>query len=236
MSRAIEYSDGDAKLCGLLAEPSATSARAAVLVCHEGPGFGPHVKRRTQMLAELGYSAFALDMFGDGSPLIADPVAMRERMTPWLEDRVALRRRAQAGLDALRRTTSAPNDTLLAIGYCFGGTTVLELARAGAALNGVFSFHGGLKTPIPATQRSVKARILSCVGAEDPLIPIEDRNAFEDEMKAAGASWQTMLFSGAEHSFTNRDVAARPGFSYNAWADGLSWSAMQAFFDGVLDQ
>src|SRR5262245_37304615 len=233
MSREIEYFDGNARLRGWLAEPRSTSRRAAVLVCHEGPGLGAHVKRRVEMLAELGYSAFALDIFGDGSPPIADLAAMRERMTPWLQDRVALRRRARAGLDALM-SNAATEDKLLAIGYCFGGTTALELARAGEPLKGVVSFHGGLKAPMPAAPGVVKARVLSCVGADDATIPIEDRTAFEDEMKTAGAVWQTLLFSGAEHSFTNKDVQARPGFRYDAWADGQSWSAMRTFFDGVL--
>jgi dienelactone hydrolase len=154
-------------------------------------------------------------------------------MTPWFEDRAALRRRALAALDVLARQIGAQGK-MLAVGYCFGGTVALELARAGAPLLGVVSFHGGLKTSMPAVPRVMNARVLSCVGANDPTIPLEDRTSFEKEMEDAGANWQALLFSGAEHSFTNRDMVPRPGFSYNAWADRQSWAAMQAFFDDVL--
>jgi dienelactone hydrolase len=234
MSREVEYSDGDTKLRGLMAVP-AGQARAAVLVFHEGPGLGTHVKRRIEMLAELGYAAFAADFFGNGSPTLAEIDEIRARMTPWLQDRAALRRRALAALETFARQSVAPQRTTLAIGYCFGGTVALELARAGAPLLGVVSFHGGLKTTLPAAPGSVKGRVLSCVGANDPTIPLEDRTDFEREMETAGAKWQTALYSGAEHSFTNRDMVARPGFSYNPWADHESWAAMQTFFDAVLE-
>jgi dienelactone hydrolase len=183
------------------------------------------------MLAELGYSAFAIDVFGGGAPMESDRDKMFGRLMPWLQDRQALRARALAGFDAFRK--AAETKVTFAIGYCFGGTVALELARMGAPLTGVASFHGGLKAGIPAEPGAVKAAILSCVGTEDPAIPLEDRNAFEAEMLAAGAKFQTLLFSGTMHSFTNKDAPTMPGFGYNAWADQQSWAAMRAFFEAL---
>jgi dienelactone hydrolase len=226
----IAYSEGGVALNGLLARPEG-SARAGVLVCHEGPGRGGHIQRRLAMLADLGYAAFALDVFGEGSPMETEREKIFGRLMPWLENRQALRARALAGLNAFQ--DAIKTETTFAIGYCFGGTVALELARMGAALDGVASFHGGLKAGIPAEPGAVKAAILSCVGTEDPAIPLEDRTAFEAEMMAAGAKFQTMLFSGTMHSFTNKDAPSMPGFGYGAWADQQSWAAMQAFFQAL---
>lgn len=227
----IAYSEGGVPLTGLLVRPQGEAARGSVLVCHEGPGRGEHVERRLGMLAELGYAAFALDIFGEGSPVLTEREKIFGRLMPWLQDRSGLRARAQAGLDALKGAVDM--NVTFAIGYCFGGTVALELARMGAPLDGVVSFHGGLKAAIPAQPGAVKAAILSCVGTEDPSIPLEDRNAFEGEMIAAGAKFQTLLFSGTAHSFTNKDAPSLPGFAYAPWADQQSWAAMQAFFHAL---
>ena len=227
----IAYSENGVSLNGLLVQPKNGATRGGVLVCHEGPGRGGHIHRRLEMLAELGYAAFALDIFGDGAPLETEREKIFGRLMPWIQDRQALRARALAGLNAFKE--AAPTDITFAIGYCFGGTVALELARMGAPLRGVASFHGTLKAGIPAEQGAVKAAILSCVGTEDPAIPLEDRTAFEAEMVAAGTKFQTLLFSGTAHSFTNKDAPTMPGFGYSAWADQQSWSAMQAFFDAL---
>jgi dienelactone hydrolase len=228
----IVYSENGVSLNGLLVRPNNAPVRAGVLVCHEGPGRGDHIRRRLEMLAELGYAAFALDIYGEGSPVETDGEKMFGRLRPWLEKREGLRARALAGLNAFKN--AAETKVTFAIGYCFGGTVALELARMGAPLAGVVSFHGGLKATIPAKPSVVKAHILSCVGTEDPSIPLEDRSAFEAEMIAAGAQFQTLLFSGTLHSFTNTDTpSSRPGFGYNAWADQQSWSAMQSFFNAL---
>lgn len=227
----IAYSENGVSLQGLFARSNKPSVRASVLVCHEGPGRGDHIRRRLEMLAELGYAAFALDIYGQGSPVETDREKIFPRLMPWLENREGLRARALAGLNAFKNT--AATKLTFAIGYCFGGTVALELARMGAPLDGVVSFHGGLKAKIPAEPGAVKAPILSCVGTEDPSIPLEDRDAFEAEMKAAGAKFQTLLFSGTSHAFTNKDAPSVPGFGYNAWADQQSWSAMQSFFQAL---
>ena len=230
----IAYTENGVSLSGLLVQPKGGSARAGVLICHEGPGRGAHIHRRLEMLAELGYAAFALDVFGDGAPVETERDKIFGRLMPWLQDRQALRARALAGLDAFKKAASTK--ITFAIGYCFGGTVALELARMGAPLTGVASFHGGLKAGIPAESGAVKAAVLSCVGTEDPSIPLEDRTAFEAEMLAAGAKFQTLLFSGTMHSFTNKDAPSIPGFGYNAWADQQSWSAMRAFFEALEAQ
>lgn len=227
----IAYSENGVSLQGLLVRPKNASARANVLVCHEGPGRGAHIQRRLDMLADLGYAAFALDIYGDGSPVEGDPQKIFPRLMPWLENRVGLRSRALAGLDAFKAVSDAKFN--FAIGYCFGGTVALELARMGAPLDGVASFHGGLKAGIPAETGAVKAAVLSCVGTEDPSIPLEDRSAFEAEMIAAQAKFQTLLFSGAKHAFTNTEAPPIPGFGYSPWADTQSWAAMQAFFQAL---
>lgn len=227
----IAYSENGTSLTGLLVRPENTTVRAGVLVCHEGPGRGGHIQRRLEMLAELGYAAFALDVFGGGSQPETEREKIFGRLMLWLENREGLRTRAAAGLDAFRNAIKT--EITFAIGYCFGGTVALELARMGAALDGVVSFHGGLKATLPAEPGKVKAAVLSCVGTEDPSIPLEDRTAFEAEMIAAGAKFQTLLFSGTMHSFTNKDAPTMPGFGYNAWADQQSWAAMQSFFKGL---
>jgi dienelactone hydrolase len=227
----IAYSENGVSLKGLLVRPGNQPARASVLVCHEGPGRGGHVQRRLEMLAQLGYAAFALDIYGEGSPMETEREKIFGRLMPWLENRQGLRARALAGLNAFKN--AAQTKLTFAIGYCFGGTVALELARMGAPLDGVVSFHGGLKAKIPAEPGAVKAPILSCVGTEDPSIPLEDRSAFEAEMIAARAKFQTLLFSGTMHAFTNKDIPSMPGFGYNAWADQQSWAAMQAFFQAL---
>jgi dienelactone hydrolase len=224
----IAYSENGVSLKGLLVRPSNAPVRAGVLVCHEGPGRGDHVRRRLEMLADSGYTAFALDIYGEGSPVETEREKIFGRLMPWLENREGLRARALAGLNAFKN--AAATKLTFATGYCFGGTVALELARMGAPLDGVVSFHGGLKAKIPAAPGAVKAPILSCVGTEDPSIPLADRSAFEAEMTAAGARFQTLLFSGTMHAFTNKDIPSMPGFGYSAWADQQSWSAMQAFF------
>jgi dienelactone hydrolase len=227
----IAYSENGVSLKGLLVHPNNTSVRASVLVCHEGPGRGDHVRRRLEMLAKLGYAAFALDIYGEGSPVETEREKIFGRLMPWLENREGLRARALGGLNAFKN--AAETKLTFAIGYCFGGTVALELARMGAPLDGVVSFHGGLKATIPAKPGAVKGPVLSCVGTEDPSIPLEDRSAFEAEMIAAGAKFQTLLFSGTKHAFTNKDAPSIPGFGYSAWADQQSWSAMQSFFQAL---
>jgi dienelactone hydrolase len=154
---------------------------------------------------------------------------------PFKDDRKLMRSRAAAGLEVLRRHAFVDTNKLAAIGFCFGGTTSLELARAGADLRGVVAFHAGLGTTMPAHPGQVKAKILVCEGGDDPHVPPPEVVAFEDEMRKATADWQVNSYGGAVHSFTNPAANdAAHGVAYNALADRRSWLAMKDFFAEVF--
>jgi dienelactone hydrolase len=232
----IAYSADGADMIGYLAvDDSKPGKRPGILVCHEGPGLNDHAKTSARRLAELGYIAFAMDYHGGGA-VISDFGVLMQRIQGWMADPTGIRARAHAALGVLTSQPETDTDRLAGIGYCFGGTTVLELARAGEPLKGVVGFHSGLGTGRPAQKGAVKAKVLTQIGRDDPIIPPEQRIAFEQEMTAAGVDWQMIVYGGAGHSFTNKDVGAmgRPGFEYNAEADTRSWRAMLDFFDEVL--
>jgi dienelactone hydrolase len=235
MSTDHVYQDGEEICRGMIAVPD--EARygpgpfPGVVAVHEAWGLGQQVQRRIEMLAELGYVALAADIFGDRHIPAAPPEAF-EIIGRWLGDRPALRRRAGAAVSALQ-THAKCDGRVAAIGYCFGGSTVLELARSGNPdVLGVVSFHGALDTPAPAEAGKVTAKILACHGAEDPLVPHEQLNGFLAEMAAAGADCQTIAYTGAMHSFTNPEARGElmPGIIYHARTDARSWAAMQDFF------
>ena len=234
----ILYTDGPVNLNGFAAyEDGRSDKRPGVLVVHEAWGLGEHVIQRAKMLADLGYVAFAADMFGDRRQ-----VTKREEAMALIGDLRAhppkLRARVRAALTALAAMPQVDSSRLGAIGFCFGGTAVLELARDSADVAGVVSFHGGLETQMPAVAGEVKARILVCNGADDPMIPPKQVEAFEDEMKKASAKYRVINYPGAVHGFTNpkADGSIAPGILYNKNADGQSWTAMRAFFEEVFGQ
>ena len=231
----IEYHADGQRLVGYLAVDDAKAGkRPGIIVAHEGGGLGEHAKTSARKLAEAGYAAFALDYYGDGKPL-ADMSTAMGRIGVWMADPAGIRARAHAALEVLTAQAEVDTDRLAGIGYCFGGTTVLEMARAGEPLKAVVGFHSGLGTGRPATA-AIKPKILVQIGADDPIIPPEQRAAFEAEMKAASADWRMLVYGGAGHSFTNPDVGAmgRPGFEYNESADKRSWRAMLDLFDEVF--
>ena len=231
-TRLVEYRQAETVLEGFVAwDDAGPSKRPGVLVVHEWTGIDPYVRKRAEQLAAMGYVAFAADIYGKGvrpaTPQEAGAEAGRYR-----SDRALLRARVRAALAELKRQPGVDVDRVAAIGYCFGGTTVLELARSGADLKGVVSFHGGLDTPTPGDARNVKAKVLALHGAEDPYVPEAQVKAFEDEMRAGGVDWQLVKYSGAVHSFTNPASGndASKGAAYDARADRRSWEAMKAFF------
>ena len=230
----IEYSFDGIRLVGELSvDDSRRGKRPAVLVSHEGGGLTDHARNRARALAELGYVAFALDYFGDGRPVAADQAAAR--FGELNGDRLRTRAIARAGLDVLLGSEHADASQVAAIGYCFGGTLSLELARGGAALQAVVGFHSGLATDRPATAGSITAPVLVCIGADDPFIPADQRLAFEEEMRAAGADWRLNLYGGAVHSFTNPDAdGSNPALRYDRRADERSWRAMLDLFGEVF--
>src|ERR1700731_3405362 len=177
-TETIEYKDGDVTLRGYLAyDEKKSGKRPGVLVMPEAFGLGEHAKKRAERLAELGYVAFAGDPYGNGIEVASLPEAMK-LATPLFSDPAKLRKRGRAALDRLASIQQADPARLAAIGFCMGGTFSLELARDGAPLKGIVSFHGGLQTQRPAEAGKVKAKILVCTGADDPLVPYDAVKAF----------------------------------------------------------
>ncbi len=236
VTKVVEYKQGDAVLEGYLAyEAGGPAKRPGVLVIHDWLGVGPNTRARVDQLARLGYVAFAADIYGNGvrpkGPTEAGKLAGQYKV-----DRALLRERVRAGLAELRKVPLVEAPKVAAIGYCFGGTTALELARSGADVAAVVSFHGGLDTPTPADAKNIKAHVLVLHGADDPYVPAEQVAAFEAEMRAAGVDWQLVKYSGAVHSFTIPDAGNdnSKGAAYNAVADRRSWQAMKALFAETL--
>jgi len=237
-TETVEYKDGPITLKGYLAYDDAlTGRRPGVLVVHEWWGLNDYAKQRARQLAELDYVAFAADIYGNGV-VVKTPDEARELAMKFCDDRVLLRRRVLAGLEVLRKQPRVDTSKIAAIGYCFGGTAVLELARSGANIAGVVSFHGGLDTTKPAQAGAIKAKVLVLTGADDPGAPIAQVGAFQDEMRRAGADWTMISYGGAVHSFTNPAAGDDPskGAAYNAKADRRSWRAMRDFFDEIFAQ
>lgn len=232
----IEYKDGDTTLEGYFVYDDAIQGkRPAVLVVHDWMGFGSYGNGRAEQLAQLGYAALAVDIYGKGvRPQNADEASKEAGY--YKEHRDILRRRAQAGLDALKSEDVVDPERLAAIGYCFGGTTVLEMARAGMPLAGVASFHGGLATNMPTDKESIKAKVLVLHGADDPFESQEEIANFKKELNDAGADWQMVYYSGAVHSFTRKDAGNdnSKGAAYNEHADKRSWEAMKSFFTEIF--
>jgi len=235
-SGPVEYKQGDATLEGYLAYDDALPGkRPAILIVHEWWGLNDYVKGRANQLAGMGYVAFAVDIYGKGKRAKnADEAGQLARI--YWSDRKLLRARAKAGLDLLTQNPFTDPKRVAAIGYCFGGTTVLELARSGADIAGVVSFHGGLDTPDPDDAKNIKTKILVLTGADDPNVPISQVNAFVEEMRKGGADWQLVMYGGAVHSFTNPAAGNDPsrGAAYNEKADRRSWQALKDFFAEIF--
>lgn len=235
-TKTVEYRQGDTRLVGYLAYPKDMKAkRPGILVIHEWMGLNDYAKRRAEQLAELGYVALAGDIYGDGK-IAANPEEAGKLAGTYKNDRPLLRARATAGLAALRAQSGVAADQVAAIGYCFGGTAVLELARSGADVAGVVSFHGGLDTPTPQDAKNIHAKVLALHGADDPLVPPEQVAAFEQEMRTGAVDWQLIAYGHAVHGFTNSANGAdtSKGVAYNADADARSWNAMRQFFDEIF--
>ena len=232
----VEYKDGDQTLEGYLVYDDAiTGKRPAVMVVHEWKGLGDYAKRRADMLAGMGYVAFAADMYGKGVRASTHEEAAKLAGV-YLSDRTKMRNRAKATLNFLETHELVDPARIAAIGYCFGGAAVLEMARAGYNLKGVASFHGALKTPSPASPGEVKAKVMVFHGSLDKFVTPEDIAAFQKEMTDAGADWQMVLFSKAVHSFTVAEAGddSASGIAYNREADVRSWEMLQLFFKEIF--
>jgi dienelactone hydrolase len=235
-TETVEYKQGDVVGEGYLAyDDELSSLRPGILIVHEWKGLGPYAKSRAEELARLGYVAFALDMYGKGVRPETNEEASAQAGI-FYKDIPLMRARATAGLQVLKSQKNVDTTRLAAIGYCFGGKTVLELARSGAPLVGVVSFHGGLATSNPDDARNIKGKVLVCHGGSDPYVPADQVAAFEDEMTKAKVDWQVIVYGGAVHSFTNPASGNDPsaGAAYDEKADHRSWAAMRQFFDEIF--
>jgi len=236
-SEIVTYqADGLTMRSHLFHDPARTDKRPGVLVFPEAFGLGEHAISRARRLAELGYVALACDLHGEGvvHDSLPDVIAL---ITPMREDPTGTRARATGGLNALLGCPLVDAGRVAAIGFCFGGTMALELARSGAALKGVVGFHSGLKTARPQDASAIKGKVLTCIGADDPGILPDERAAFEAEMRAGNVDWQLHLYGGVVHSFTNPGAGRlnMPDFArYDPAADTRSWTAMRNLFDEIF--
>ncbi len=240
-TKVIEYQDGDLTLEGFLAwddtkaSIDGTKKAPGVLIVHQWMGLTDYEKGRAKQLAELGYVAFALDIYGKG--IRPDNIqAAGAKAGEFKSNRGLYRRRLLLGFDQLKAVQATDQEKLGAIGYCFGGTGVLELARAGAKVNGVVSFHGGLDSPSPEDGKNIQSKILVLHGADDPFVPESDIEAMKKEFTNAKVDWQMVYYSNTVHSFTqpmagNNNAA---GAAYNEAADKRSWESMKDFFNEVF--
>jgi len=234
-TQTIEYKQGEATLEGVLVYDDAVKTkRPGVLIVHQWKGVTDNEKKRAAMLAGLGYVAFCADIYGKGIRP-PTPTEAGAEAGKYKSDRALLRARVNAGLAVLRKNEFVDASRIAAIGYCFGGTTVIELARSGADIAGVVSFHGGLDSPTPADGKNIKCKVLACHGADDPFVAAKDLAAFENEMRDGGADWQLVQYGGAVHSFTDWNAdGSMKGAQYNEKADKRSWEVMKQFFGEIF--
>jgi dienelactone hydrolase len=234
-TRTIEYKHGDLVLEGFLAwDDSTTAKRPAVIVVHEWWGNNDYSHKRAEMIAQLGYVGFAIDMFGKGK-LTNDPKVAGEWATAIKNDPKTAVERLKIGLDTLKAQPMVDSTKIAAIGYCFGGWCALQMARSNLPLSGVVSFHGSLAGSSPNPE-PIKPKVLVCHGAEDTFESPKEIADFTEEMRKSKADWQFISYGGAVHSFTNPDADkfGIPGVSYNKPADQRSWQAMKDFFAEIF--
>jgi dienelactone hydrolase len=234
-TQVIEYKQGSTVLEGYLAyDDKCACKRPGILVAHEWMGLNDYAKERARMLAELGFRVFAVDIYGKGvRPATVEEAAALS--TKFKNDRELLRKRMLAGLEVLKSQPNVNLEHLAAIGYCFGGTAVLELARSGADVKAIVSFHGGLSSPNPKDAKKIKGEILVLHGTDDPFVLPAEVAAFEKEMNDAQVKYQLIRYPGAVHGFTNpANKGEIPGALYNQEADQQSWQAMKDFFTRIL--
>lgn len=241
VTKDVSYSAGGVQLKGYLAyDESTDKKRPGILVVPEWWGLNDYPKMRARQLAELGYVAMAIDMYGNGK-VVTTPDSAGQMAQAAMQDKEAFQARFAAALKELAQQPSVDTSKLGAIGYCFGGGVVLRAARLGFPLDGVVSFHGTLGTSEPATRGQVKAQMLVLNGAADPMNPPKTVSAFKKEMDAAGAKYRVVNYPGAKHAFTNpaADSVGRKynmPIAYNKSADQKSWRAMQDFFAKLWKQ
>jgi len=235
----VEYTSGNVVLKGYLAyDPSVQGKQPGVLVVHEWWGHNEYARKRAEMLARLGYTALAVDMYGEGQQAEhpEDATKFSKEISDNMDMKIA---RFMAAMDFLKKQESVDPARIAAIGYCFGGAVVLDMARTGMALRGVVSFHGGLKTNNPARPGAVKAKILVCHGEEDSFTTAEQIASFKQEMSEAKADFKFITYKFAKHGFTNPESDSYAQkfnipVGYNSAADNKSWEDMRKFLKSIF--
>jgi len=227
-SRTVDYTIGDQAFEGILVYPQPNKGKIpGVLMVHNWLGISDETKKQAERVAKLGLAVFAVDVYGKGvrakSPQEAKALAGKYK-----GDRKLFRERVMRGLEVLREQKEVDPGKTIAIGYCFGGTGVIELARAGADVQAVVSFHGGLDSPNPADGKNIKARVVALQGADDPFVKPEDIAAFQNEMRTNKVDWEMAVYGGAVHSFTDTSAGSDPktGQAYDAKADQRSFEVL----------
>lgn len=238
----VPYFDGNIELEGYWApqtcEGRDTTLAPTVLIIHQWKGLTDYERGRADQVAALCYNAFAVDMYGKGIRPTTNEEAGKEA-TLYKSNSTLARQRINAALDFISKRMDADPAKIAVMGYCFGGTMALELARSGADIDGAISFHGALSTPAPATKPGdIKASIQVHHGGDDPMVPPEEVAAFSTEMKNAKTDWVFTSYSGAVHAFTQKDAGNDPstGVAYNEKADQRSWESATAFLREVFDR
>jgi dienelactone hydrolase len=241
IGKVVEYTANNVALKGYIVYDNALKEkRPAVIVVHEWWGVTDYPKKRAEMLASLGYVAFAIDMYGDGKTA-DNPTDAQKYAGESMKDLSLLRAKFQAAIEILKNNDLVDSTRIAAIGYCYGGGVVLNMARAGVDLKGVVSFHGSLATTTPAEKGTVKAKILVCNGGVDKFISENDIKNFKQEMKAAGADFKFLSYKGALHAFTN-PAATELGkkfnmpIAYNENGDKRSWKEMRIFLKRIFNK
>lgn len=235
VEKAVEYQSAGETCDGWhVFDDAVEGRRASVLICHQWTGLTDYEKMRARMLAGLGYNVFALDIYGKG--IRPKPPEAGKMAGKFKGNRALYRQRLKDGLAVLNGLPQTDPKKVGAIGYCFGGTGVLELARSGAKVNGVVSFHGGLSSPTPKDANDIVCEVVVLHGAQDPFVQADEVANFHREMLAGNVAYSFAAYPDAVHAFTQKFAGDDPskGAAYNAKADAGSWLAMKAFFGRVL--
>jgi dienelactone hydrolase len=232
---SIEYEHGDVMLKGYITyDGLLKSMRPGILLIHESWGITDFIKSRASKLAELGYIVFTLDMYGKSKIETEEEASALAR--EFIENNILMRERANAGLTVLKSSRKVDPARIAVLGYSFGGKVALELARSGADLTCVVCFHGNLNTNNPDEAKNIKGSVLVFMGANDPSVSMEERFAFQDEMKRAGVDWQFITYGNAVKGFSNNELGFddSDGIAFNYNADKRSWEVLSSFFREIL--
>ena len=238
VTKTIPYQQDGVDLLGYLAFDNALKGkRPGVLIVHEWWGLNDYARKRAEQLASMGYVAFALDMYGKDK-VTDHPEQAQAFMKQVTENVDTWQKRAIAGLEILKKQPNTDSNRIAAIGYCFGGSTVQQLAYSGADIKGIVSFHGSLLLPSAQAAKQTKAKVLICHGAADPFVKPELLQAYISAMNVSGIDWQMVIYGHAKHSFTNpgADKHGMPALGYNRHADLRSWEAMKQFFNEIFSK